>query len=364
MKLFLRLLFTAIFASIVWYIVYIETERYESTSIILLKDLSERQQMDLNSLLLGQTSDTMQDSKVIELYMRSSEMYNFIDKKYNLSEHYISDALDVLQRLYVDTPIQYIYASKKNLVEKYNDDLSVIYDAASGTLSLSFIHTNPNIAKKILEDIIIRSDEIINRFSQENAEVGLNFIVNQREENKKLFIQAIKELIKYQNEHITIDPNLDVERKSTILATLETNLVTNEVDYNSKLKTWNPNGKEMLMLKETIVNLKKSIKRVKSELAGQSKGKELNANVFDFELLKSEMEFSKEVYRQTLINQEQLKTEVQQNAKHLVVVSKPKVSGTYTYPDVIWDIFTWMVILFFVYSIINVILMIIKSHQD
>ncbi|MEA2048175.1 MAG: hypothetical protein U9O64_06960 [Campylobacterota bacterium] len=360
MKLFLRLFFTAIFASIVWYIVYIETERYESSSIILLKDLSERQQMDLDSILLGETSNTMQDSKVIELYMRSSEMYNFIDNRHHLSEHYISEKLDPLQRLYEDTQIQYFYASKKNLVEKYNDDLSVIYDEPSGTLSLAFIHTDPSIAQKILEDIIQHSDEIINSFSQENAEVGLNFIVKQREENKGLFIKAIKELIKYQNEHITIDPNLDVERKSMILATLETNLVTNEVDYNSKLKTWNPNGKEMLMLKETIVNLKKSIKRVKGELAGES----LNTNVFDFELLKSEMEFSKEVYRQTLINQEQLKTEVQQNAKHLVVVSKPKVSGTYTYPDVIWDIFTWMVILFFLYSIINVILMIIKSHKD
>ena len=59
------------------------------------------------------------------------------------------------------------------------------------------------------------------------------------------------------------------------------------------------------------------------------------------------MEFSKEVYKQTLINQERLKTEVQQNAKHLIVVSTPKVSGTYTYPDVIWDIFTWSIILFF-----------------
>ena len=361
MKLFLRLFFITLFAVISYYIIYEETERYESSSIILLKDLSEKQSMDIGSALLGQTSSTMQDSKVIELYMRSSEMYDFIDKSYHLSEHYVSVELDEVQRLYKDTPIQYYYASKKNLIEKYNDDLSVIYDEPSGTLSVDFIHTDPEIAKKVLEDIIAHSDDIINSFSQENAEVGLNFIVKQRAENKALFIKAIKALIKYQNEHVTIDPNLDVERKSTILATLETDLVKSEVDYYSKLKTWNPNGKEMKMLKETILNLKKSIKRVKSEL---SSGGDLNTNVFDFELLKSEMEFSKEVYRQTLINQEQLKTEVQQNAKHLIVVSSPKVSGTYTYPDVIWDIFTWMIILFFLYSILSIIIMIIRDHQD
>jgi len=364
MKLLLRLIFTALFATIVWYIVAIETHRYESTSIILLKDLSQRQQMDLNSLLLGETSSTTQDSRVLELYMRSTEMYAFLDKKYHLSEHYVSEELDEVQRLYKDTPIQYFEASKKNLLAKYNDDLYVVYDDPSGTLSLSFIHTSPIIAKNILEDIIQHSDEVINAFSQENAQVGLQFIVQQKSENKALFVKAIKALVHYQNEHIMIDPNLDVERKSTILATLETSLVNNEVEYQSKIKTWNPNGKDMKMLKEVISNLKKSIHRVKRELAGQSEGQELNSNVFDFEFLKSEMEFSKEVYKQTLINQEQLKTEVQQNAKHLVVVSKPILAEVHSYPDVIWDIFTWMVILFFFYSIISVIIMIVKSHQD
>ncbi len=363
MKNFFRILFTAIFLAVVGYIVYIETERYESESIILLKDLSEKQSMDLSSALLGPTSSTMQDSKVIELYMRSNEMYNYIDATFHLSEHYVSEDLDVLQRLYKDSPIQYYEASKKNLVEKYNDDLEVLYDEPSGTLSLSFIHTDPTVAKQILEAIIKRSDEIINSFSRENAEVGLEFIIKQRDENKALFIKAIKALIQYQNTHGTIDPNLDVERKSTILATLETDLIKNEVDYNSKLKTWNPNGKEMRMIKETIINIKKSIKRVKKELAGESQGK-LNTNVFDFELLKSEMEFSKEVYKQTLINQEQLKTEVRQNAKHLIVVSKPEVPETFTYPDIIWDIFTWLIILFSLYTIISIVLMIIRDHQD
>jgi len=352
-----------LFAVISYYIIYEETERYESNSIILLKDLSEKQSLDIGSALLGQTSPTMQDSKVIELYMRSSEMYNYVDATFHLSEHYVSDELDELQRLYKDFPIQYYEASKKNLLEKYNVDLQVLYDEPSGTLSLAFVHTDPIVAKKILESIIKRSDEIINSFSRENAEVGLEFIIKQRDENKALFIKAIKALIQYQNAHGTIDPNLDVERKSMILATLETDLIKNEVDYNSKLKTWNPNGKEMRMLKETIVNIKKSIQRVKKELAGENQSK-LNTNVFDFELLKSEMEFSKEVYRQTLINQEQLKTEVRQNAKHLIVVSKPKVPETFTYPDIIWDIFTWLIILFFLYSIINIVIMIIRDHQD
>ena len=365
MKILLKLFFTAIFFAIAGYIVYVETERYESVSITLLKDLSQKQEMDLGSMLLGQTSSNMQDSKVLELYIRSNEMFTFIDEKYNLSTYYTSDKLDAVQRLYADTEIPFYLASKENILKKYNDDLLIIFDEPSGTLSLSFVHINPQISKQILHSIIKRSDEIINQFAKENAQVALHFIEKQRNENRSLFVSTIKKLITYQNKHHTIDPNMDVERKITLLINLETDLIKNQVEYNSKKTTWNLNGKEMKMLAETIRIIKKSILEIKAQMAGSNESvNELNSNVFDFELLKSDMEFNKEIYRQTLINQEELKIEVSQNAKHLIVVSKPTLADSYTYPNKPWDIFTLSIIIFFLYSIISTILTIIRDHKD
>ena len=365
MKILLKLMLTAIFFTVANYIIYIETERYESVSITLLKDLSSKQEMDLGSMLLGQTSSTMQDSKVLELYIRSNEMFSFLDNEYNLSEYYISDKLDKVQRLYVDTKIPFYLASKENLLKKYNDDILITFDEPSGTLSLSFRHIDPQVAKQILQSIIRHSDDIINQFAKENAQVALHFIEKQKSENRKLFVSSIAKLIKYQNKHKTIDPNMDVERKITLLGNLEMDLIKNEVEYKSKSKTWNLNGTEMLMLKESIRIISKSITKIKAQMAGSSyNGKELNANVFDFELLKSDMEFNKEIYRQTLINQEELKIEVNQNAKHLIVVSKPTLADGYTYPNKPWDIFTLTIILLFLYSIISTILMIIRDHKD
>ena len=362
MKNALRLLFITLFAVISGYIVFVETERYESNSIILLKDLSEKQKMDFSSMFLGQSSSTTQDSKVLELYIRSNEMFQFIDARFHLSSYYVSEKLDMFQKLYADTALPMYFASKKNILEKYNQDLNVIYDEPSGTLLLSFIHVDANISQQILEVITKHSDTIINHFTQENAEVALNFIKKQLKENRVHFIDSIKKLIAYQNKHNTIDPNLDIERKSTILANLEGDLIKNEVEYNSKLKSWNPNGKEMKMLKEVTANLKRSISRVKTYLA--STGSEFNSNVFDFELLKSDMEFNKEIYRQTLINQEELKMEVRQNSKHLVVVSEPTLADYYAYPNKLWDVFTMFILLFFIYSIVTTVLMLIRDHKD
>jgi len=362
MKILLRLFFITLFIAISGYILFIETERYESNSIILLKDLSKKQKIDFSSMFLGQTSSIVQDSKVLELYMRSNEMFEYIDAHYHLSSYYTGTKLDELQRLYTDTPLPMYFASKENILKKYNQDLKVVYDEPSGTLLLRFSHIDAKTAQHILEDITKHSNTIINHFTQENAEVALNFIEQQVKKNRINFIYSIKKLIVYQNEHNTIDPRLDIERKSTILANLESDLIKNEIEYNSKLKTWNPNGKEMRMLEEIINNIKLSIVRVKKYLA--SPNSNVNTNVFDFELLKSDMEFNKEIYRQTLINQEELKMEVRQNSKHLIVVSKATLPDYYRYPNKLWDLFTVFILLFFLYSIVNTILMLIEDHRD
>ncbi len=364
MKLMIRVLFIALFLTLSSYILFIESERYQSTSITLLKDLESKQKMSLSDMLLRQGSSTFQDSKILELYIRSYEMYAHLDKRYHLSAYYSSDALDFVQRLQPDTLLSFRKSTQANLLKKYNQDLIVQYDDPSGTLQLSFIHTDPRKAQQILTSIIAHAEEVINAFARENAKIALAFIEKQRKEKRKLFIKAIKKLIEYQNRHHTIDPNVDVQRKITILGELETELIKNEVEYATKRKTFNPNSREIQMLSENIRNVKKSIDHVKKELSGNTKSKELNANVFEFELLKSDMEFAKEVYRQTLINQEEIKIEVAQKSKHLTMVAKPTLPDDYSYPSKVWDIFTLFVLLGLLYGIIVAIVSIIENHKD
>ncbi len=362
----IRILFILFFTLSFLYITTIETERYESSTLITIKDLSSKQEINLSSFLSGQGSDTLKDSKILELFIRSWEMYQHLDKHFHLTAYYTGNQMDPLRRLYKNTSIRYIEKNNQNLLNAYSQDLSVIYDTLSQTLTLKFAHADKNISRDILKEIIRYSDETINRFSRESARVSLAFIKSQVEENRKAFIASIKKLVDYQHKHYTFDPSIDVERKNTILAELEADLAKKEVEYSSKKRTgWNTNGYEMRTLHANIQDIKRSIKKLTKELSGnQQNGKELNANVFDFEVLKNEMEFAKEVYKETLINQEKLKIEVNQNAKHIVVISQPTLPDEYTYPDKVWDIFSLTLLLLLLYSIIITILGIIRDHQD
>ena len=364
--IFIRIFFILLFFTMSTYIVSIETEKYESSSITVLEDLSESQEVSLGSLLTGQGSENVKDSKILELYISSYEMYDYLDKKYNLTKYYTSDILDFYQRLYKDAFLPSFRENRENLLMAYVDDILITFDSVSQSMTLKFAHADKNSSREILKDIIKFSDETINTFSRENAKISLRFIKEQVKENRDLYIKSIKNMIKYQTKNKTFDPKLDAERKNRILIELEVDLAKKEVEYNSKKRTgWNVNGGDMKTLKATIVDIKNSIKGINKQLSGNTKGaRELNVNVFDYETLKNEMEFAKEVYKETLINQEKLKIQVNQNAKRLVVISKPTMPDSYTYPDKVWDIFTLILMLFFMYSIIMTAINIMKDHQD
>jgi len=365
MKITLRLFFITLFFAAASYIIYFQTERYESKSIVLLKDLAGKQEMDMGSMIMSQDTGNMQDSKLLELYMQSHEMFDYLEKKFHLSDYYTGEKVDFLQRLYKDTHILPIKASKANLLKKYQNDLSIVYDEPTGTLSIDFANADRNTSKQILQAILERASEVINHLEKENAKIALRFIENQKKKNKAIFVDSIKKLIQYQDKHHTIDPNLDVAAKSTILANLESDLIQKKVEYTSNLKFFNKNTVEMKLLKDTMQNIQKSIAKIKAQMTGTNNNiSELNTNVFDFELIKSDMDFNKEIYQQTLASQEELKIEVSQNAKNLIIISTPTLADEYAYPDKIMDILTLFLVLILLYGIFATIITLLKEHKD
>ncbi len=365
MKLLLQAIFIALFSIGTIYMLYYETERFQSNAIVNIRDLSQQQASNPFDAVLAQASPVMQDSKLLELYIRSGDMYDYLDSKFNLTAYYSSKQIDALRRLSDDSVLPSYQLSKENLVEEYNKDLFIIYDTPSTALKLGFAHANPKIAQKILEAIIEYSSYTLNYLERKNAQVALQFLVKQVKESKVVFINNIKKMIDYQNEHNTIDPNLDVAAKSTILANLESDLIKKNVEFASGAKYMVKNSTELKIAKNTIANLEREIKRVKNEIAGNGKGKnELNTAVFDFQLLKNDIDFSKEVYKQSLVKFEELKTQVNQNIKNLLVITKPSLAENYSFPNKPKKVFTLFLVLSFLYGILISIITLIRDHRD
>lgn len=339
------------------YILFIKTELFNSSSTVLVKDLTpSATPSDLMSALIPSSSSNMQDSMLLEKYIKSEEMFHKLDKVFELRKHYESDALDALERLYS-------FSTMEDVLALYQRRVVIHYDELSSTLEIGFLHSDPAMAKKILEFILIHAGETLNVYDKQNGNILLDFIKKQESKNKILLTNAIQKLLAYQNTNKTIDPAIDIEAKSTILSELEANLVKKETEYDSLKQYMNAQSTELKMLRGEISSLKRKRQEIKAQLAGFDKS-ELNEDLYDFETLKAEVEFAKDRYKQTLIQLDMAELQSTQNSKNLIVVTHPTLADYYSEPNKLKSMITLFLVLLLIYGIVTMIHAIIKDHRD
>jgi len=331
----------------------------------MINDLSQEQSTSpLSALLMPMGSSSMKDGNLLGLYIQSSDMFSFLDQEFHLSNYYQSDKIDFLHRLSNTIPLPSYFVTMQNILSRYHEDLSILYDEPSGTIKISFSHANSKIAKDIVDRIISQSTEILNRFENKNTEVILKFLEKQEKIKDRRFKESLERLLTYQNNNRMIDPKVDIEVKNKILAELQSELIQKRVSYKSKAQYLNKNTTEMKLMRGDIEYIKKSIAKIKREITGGQGKKELNANMSDFTLLQSKVDFDKELYVQTLMKLEETKVLISQNRKNLIVVNGAKVADSYSSPDKIKDSLSIFIIFSFIYGIMSLVLTIIRDHKD
>jgi capsule polysaccharide export protein KpsE/RkpR len=368
-KFLLNILFKLSFLTIlvysIYYIFFIETEKYESHSIIVIKDLAQKQSSSPLASLLSAGSSSSSDAKLLKVYINSYDMYKKLDKEFNLTNYYQSNKIDLVHRLYRDIPITFLQLNQHNLLLKYRDDLLINYNEESSSTTISFSHEDAKIAQKIVQRITQYSGDVLNIIEKKNTEIILRFLEKETEKKHQRFLIALQKLLAYQNANNTIDPSVEIELKSSQLASLEAELLQKKIEYKSKSEYLNSNIAEMKISKSNIKYIQKNIQNIREEMSGNSKkNKKLNLNLSDFSLLKNKLEFEKELYIQTLTKLEETKIVIRQNSKNLIVVTQAKISDSYSYPNKVRDSFSIFILFFFFYNIISLVYKIIRDHKD
>jgi len=354
-----KILFFAIFMFLNFYFLVIKSELYESSSSVIVKDLSSPTSIGgIGGVLLGigGGNSQLQDSKVVEEYILSHEMFDILDRKFKLVEHYKSDAIDFIERLPKD-------ATKEKELKFYRKRVATMYDEISGILHISFRHTDANMAKEILEFMVGHVEKRINEIDKKQRQKQLKFIEIEYENSKKRLQEAIEKVKEYQDKYLMLDPSSKAAVSAEIIAKLESELVQKRIELLTKEAYLNEDSYEIQKLKSEIKEISKSVKKMKESLAGAGQDK-LNKLLFGYEQLKMLLELNTEIYKNTMIQLETLKLELLKEAKTLSVISRPNLPDGYSYPDKPKVFITILILSLFMYGIYFLISAIIRDHKE
>jgi len=318
-----------------FYVLFLQTHLFESSSSILIKNISrEVQAPTLLSMISGDSGGSAQDAMVVKAYLSSAEAFNKLDKEFELSKHYSSSSQDFLQR-------NYSWSTREDYLSLFNKRIALNFDDMSSIMTIGFLHTDPIIAQKITSFLINEAEEQLNKYNALLAKKHLDFLTRYKDLDFLFKSNPnIKEAL--SNEKFEL---LKKQDKLYAISQYQT-----EQSY------------EVIKLKQEISFSESLINKLSKQI-DSGKSEQSNKNIFEYSQLKTKVEMHQELYKQTLLQVQSAKVEIYKQSKVMLIITQPTLAYNYSQPQKLRAIFTILLVLGLLYGILRLIINIIKDHQ-
>ena len=342
---------------IIFYLVAFAKDRYESSSILLVKQVADTPVADTAGLgaLLGVPNTSREDSQILKEYIGSRDMIEQLDQTLHLRQEF-SSVNDPIFALSKD-------ASVEDLVEYFNKMIKVELDEQTMMLHVHAQGFSPQFSLKLNQEVLKQSDQFINEISQTIAQEQQVFAQKQYTEATAQLDEARQAVLQYQNENEIFDPELQAKAVATLIAGLQSSLAQMKTEERALLSYLTPEAPQVVALRSQIAALQQQINTESSKLTSPNNLK-LNKNVADFEALKAQVEFAADLYKISLVSLEKARLEASRKLKKLVVIATPRLAQDALYPRKIYISITSFLLLNIIFGIGLLIHSIIREHRE
>lgn len=342
---------------IVIYLFAFAKDRYQSSSIVLVKQVADTPVADASGIgaLLGMPNTSREDSQILKEYITSRDMIEKLDQTLNLREEF-SSVHDPIFALPKDAPIE-------DLVKYFNKMIKVELDEKTMMLHVHDQGFSPEFSLKLNQELLKQSDAFINEISQAIAEEQQVFAQQQYSDAATQLDQARQAVLQYQNENEIFDPELQAKAVATLIAGLQSSLAQLKTEERTLLSYLTPEAAQVIALRSQIAALQQQINTENAKLTSPNNLK-LNKNVADFEALKAQVEFAADLYKISLVSLEKARLEASRKLKKLIVISTPRLAQEALYPRKVYISLTSFLLLNIIFGIGLLIHSIIREHRE
>ncbi|MCW2307464.1 hypothetical protein [Rhodobium gokarnense] len=277
---------------------------------------------------VGSTSSTASDAYIVTEYIYSRELVDELDEAINLRQIYNRDEADFIARAGADRSVE-------SFMDYWKSMVSVYFDSTEGIILLEVRAFTPADAKLVAENVIARSERLINELSRKMRDDAVNEARSEvaRAENRlrlaRVAISRFREVSKI------IDPSLTAKTEHAIVSSLEGQLAKRETELSTALMSMGDTAPRVIHMRTQIEALKKQIldERTKLALRDSTGGESLNENLKRYEELVTEQEFAQKAYVSTLASLERARIEADRQQRYLAVFVNPRLPQDALYPE-------------------------------
>ena len=310
-------------------------------------------------------SATETDAEILNAFIASQPLVETIDAALDIRTHYARPVEDWVFRFHPSGSIE-------DLLTYWNRMVAVSLKADKGLIEVEVRAFDPDEARDIARAILIESERMINRLSQEAEEDATRFARDELERAEDRLRAARQALTMYRSENQIIDPEAVVAAQMGLLTSLQRQLADALVEYDL-LGDVAASSDPRLQLAERqtqsrIEVIENRISEEKAKLASVSETPAGNVRpvtelVGRFEELRVDLQFAERSYLAARTAFDAALEKARRNSRYLATYKPPTLAQTAQYPEAFTILGIVALFLFLIWSVFALVLYSIRDRR-
>jgi capsular polysaccharide transport system permease protein len=343
-----------------FYLALLASSRYESQAKIIIKEADGMATLEPSLAILsgyGASSGT-QDAELVKAYVRSNDMFLYLDNSLHISEHFMNSELDIFSRLSEN-------ASSEEKLSYYLSRVLVEIDEKSSIVSIRVQGFDSQFTHELALAIVERAEVYINGINQNLAKAQLSFVQKEHELITEKLQKAKSRLLAFQHKYNLLDPEAEGQARQQIAYGLETEITSSKAELRSLLISMSEDAPLVIQIKEKLKGLiaqldaeRDILTKSESQLDKELGVGEILSRYTDYKI---NLDLALQAYTSSQLSLEKSRIQAYKQLKYLVVVQSPTIPEDALYPKIIYNLSLFFVISIMLYGICQIILATVKE---
>jgi capsular polysaccharide transport system permease protein len=296
----------------------LSSDRYVSEAIVLIQNTNKigAPAIDISAMLGGGGGPNRPDQLLLREHLLSVDMLRKLDAALDLRAQYSDTRRDIASRMwFTDASVEWFH-------RHYLSRVHVEFDDYAGVLRIRAEAYEPQKARDIAAMLVAEGERYMNELSHELARAQVAFLDTQVRLAHGMVLQASQTLLDFQNQKGLASPLTAVESIHAIIAKLEAQRTDIQTQMAALPHTLTPDHPHRVLLRQALAAVERQIEQERAKLASTT-GTPLNSLVAEEQRLQLDVNFTRDVYKTTLVAMEQGRMDASRTIKKVSVLQVP-----------------------------------------
>ena len=279
----------------------------------------------LASMLLPAGSTIGTDVNIVTEYIQSPDIMEAVDKELHIFDHFASHDYDIISRLESD-------ATRDERLDYWQWAVKPSLDPETGIVALSVKAYEPDVAKKLAEAVLAKSEALVNAMSRRAQDDAITLAMREVKTAEGRVSKAQEAMRAFRDRSGMLDPTSTAGGLQSIVSQLESEVVKVKAEIAEASTYMSKDAPALVGLRARLAAVEKQLAAEKLRLAGESKSGSMTSIAGEYEDLQIESDFARQQLVSAMASLEAARVKAEAQSRYVVAFQVPVLPDESLYP--------------------------------